>query len=73
MLAVRSANLMDLAVGLPCDAGRIDMRYQWISRVLMNSLIDPDGVMAPFAREVLSRLASDRQPIWGIRIDFERS
>ena len=36
MLDVRSANLMDLAAGLPRDADRIDMRYQWISRVLMN-------------------------------------
>ncbi len=63
MLAVRSANLMDLAAGLPRDAERIDMRYQWISRVLMNPLIDPDQVMAPFAREVLFRLAGEDQPL----------
>jgi hypothetical protein len=63
MLDVRSANLMDLAAGLPREADRIDMRYQWIARVLMNPLIEPDVVMAPFAREVLSRLASDGQPI----------
>ena len=63
MLDVRSANLMDLAAGLPRDADRIDMRYQWISRVLMNPLIDPDGVMAPFAREVLCRLAGEDQPL----------
>jgi hypothetical protein len=60
---VRSANLMDLAAGLPRDADRIDMRYQWISRVLMNPLIDPDAVMAPFAREVLCRLAGEDQPL----------
>jgi hypothetical protein len=63
MLDVRSANLMDLAAGLPREAGRIDMRYQWISRVLMNPLIDPDVVMAPFAREVLSRQAADGHPL----------
>ena len=63
MLNVRSANLMDLAAGLPRDAERIDMRYQWISRVLMNPLIDPDAVMAPFAREVLCRLAGEDQPL----------
>jgi hypothetical protein len=39
------------------------MRYQWISRVLMNPLIDPDAVMAPFAREVLCRLAGEDQPL----------
>src|SRR4051794_15032248 len=63
MLDVRSANLMDLAAGLPRDADRIDMRYQWISRVLMNPLINPDAVMAPFAREVLCRLAGEDQPL----------
>jgi hypothetical protein len=29
----------------------------------MNPLIDPDAVMAPFAREVLSRLAGEDQPL----------
>lgn len=59
MLDVRSANLMDLAAGLPREAERIDMRFQWITRVLMNPLIEPDAVMAPFAREVLARLAAE--------------
>lgn len=39
MLDVRSANLMDLAASLPRQAERLDMRYQWISRVLGNGLI----------------------------------
>ncbi len=55
MLDVRSANLMDLAASLPRAAERLDMRYQWISRLLGNPLIDTDAVMAPFAREVLAR------------------
>jgi hypothetical protein len=63
MLDVRSANLMDLAAGLPRAAERIDMRYQWIARVLMNPLIDPDAVMAPFVGEVLGRLAAQGQPL----------
>lgn len=63
MLDVRSANLMDLAAALPRDADRTDMRYQWISRVLGNALIDPDAVMKPFAREVLARAAADGQPL----------
>ena len=63
MLDVRSANLMDLAAGLPRDAERIDMRYQWIERVLKNPLIDPDAVMAPFAREVLAALAAQGRPL----------
>lgn len=63
MLDVRSANLMDLAAGLPREAERIDMRYQWIERVLKNPLIDPDAVMAPFVREVLCRLAAEGRPL----------
>ena len=57
MLDVRSANLMDLSASLPRDSERIDMRYQWISRLLGNELIDTDRVMAPFAGEVLQRAA----------------
>src|SRR3954454_8578904 len=38
MLDVRSANLMDLAAGLPLEADRTDMRYQWITRLLGNPL-----------------------------------
>lgn len=37
MLKVRSANLMDLAASLPREADRIDMRYQWIARVLQRA------------------------------------
>lgn len=57
MLNVRGANLMELAAALPRSAERIDMRYQWIVRVLANPLIECDAVMAPFAREVLTRAA----------------
>jgi len=57
MLAARSANLMDLAAALPLEADRTDMRYQWIARFLANPLVDTDAVMAPFARQVLERLA----------------
>jgi len=55
MLDVRSANLMDLAAGLPLAADRTDMRYQWITRLLGNSLVISDAVMEPFAREVLDQ------------------
>src|SRR5215211_4333595 len=54
-LDVRDVNLMELAAALPRAAERLDMRYQWISRLLANPLIDTREVMAPFAREVLAR------------------
>ena len=53
MLDVRRGNLMDLSASLPRMTERIDMRYQWISRLLGNERIDTDLVMAPFAAEVL--------------------
>jgi hypothetical protein len=59
MLDVRSANLMDLAASLPRPAERLDMRYQWISRLLGNERVEVDAVMAPYACEVLARLAAD--------------
>ena len=71
MLDVRSANLMDLAAGLPRDADRTGplgnaqryMRYQWIIRLLGNPLVISDAVMEPFAREVLERAAADGEPL----------
>src|SRR3954465_1071278 len=75
MLDVRSANLMDLAASPPRAAApadtrplrraaeRPDMRYQWISRLLGNALIEVDAVMAPYAREVLARLAADGRTV----------
>ena len=63
MLDVRSANLMDLAASLPRDAERIDMRYQYISRLLGNEHIDVDWVMAPFAREVLANAAKGKRKL----------
>jgi hypothetical protein len=54
-LQVRSVNLNELAAAVPRAAERLDMRYQWISRVLGNDLIEVDAVMAPYAREVLAR------------------
>ncbi len=63
MLDVRSANLVDLAAGLPLDSDRTDMRYQWITRLLSNDLVVSDTVMAPFAREVLERTAAGSTPL----------
>ena len=63
MLEVRSANLMDLAGSLPRPAERLDMRYQWIKRLLANDLVASDAVMAPYGREVLARVAASGQSI----------
>src|SRR3954453_10906662 len=63
MLDVRGANLMDLAASLPRAAERPDMRYQWISRLLGNQLIDADAVMAPYGRELLARLAAEGRTV----------
>ena len=57
-LDVRDVNLMELAAALPRAAGRLDMRYQWISRLLANPLIDTGEVIAPFACDVLARASA---------------
>jgi hypothetical protein len=63
MLDVRSANLMDLSASLPRASERIDMRYQYVSRLLGNEHIDTDWVMAPFAREVLEKASASGKRI----------
>jgi Transposase DDE domain len=63
MLDVRSANLMDLAAGLPLEADRTDMRYQWITRLLGNPLVLSDEIMEPFAREVLEQAVGETKPV----------
>lgn len=63
LLDVRSANLMDLSASLPRACERLDMRYQWISRLLGNELIDVGWVMAPYAREVLRRASEGGQAL----------
>src|SRR3982750_4428800 len=63
-LDVRSVNLMELAAAVPRAAERLDMRYQWISRLLGDARIDVEAVMAPYAREVLARAcAGSRAPL----------
>src|SRR5690242_21125580 len=63
MLDVRSANLMDLAAGLPLAADRTDMRYQWITRLLGNPLVVSDEIMEPFARAVLEQAVARGGPL----------
>ena len=63
ILDVRSANLMDLAASLPRSPDRLDMRYQWISRLLGNDLIEVDAVMAPYGRDVVARVSASGQRI----------
>ena len=56
-------NLMDLAACLPRSAERLDTRYQWIKRLLANARVVSDAVMAPYGREVLTRLSARHQRI----------
>src|SRR4051794_31459514 len=63
MLDARSANLMDLAASLPRAAERLDMRHQWIGRLLDDRLIEADAVTARYAREVPARLAADGRTV----------
>lgn len=63
MLHVRSANLVEMASGLPRQSDRWDMGYQWIARFLANGLVSCDAVMQPFACEILARLAETGDPV----------
>jgi len=56
-----SASLMSLTAALPRPSDRIDMRYQWMVRVLANLLIECGAVMLPFAREVLGQAQAEAE------------
>ena len=61
MVEVRSANLMDLAASLPRATERVDMRYQWIERLLSNDLVEIDMVMAPYVKAAVARIGATGQ------------
>jgi len=63
MLQGRSANLMDVAACLPRPAERLDSRSQWIKRFLANTPGVSEAVMAPYGREVLTRLSAQGQTV----------
>lgn len=63
MLHIRSANLVELAAGLPRDSDRLDMGYQWISRFLENDRVCCDAVMQPFAADILARVGQSGEAI----------
>ncbi len=63
MLDVRSANLMDLAASLPRATGRVDMRYQWIERLLANARVDVDWVMAPYVGAAVAEISATGQTL----------
>src|SRR3954463_12132494 len=72
MLEARSANLMDLAAALPRPTERLDMRYQWIERLLANPRLEGDAVRAPSARGRLARAAASGQRL-GLILDQTRA
>ncbi len=63
MLETRSANLMELAASLPREIGSKDHRYQYISRLLGNTKISCEDVMAAYAGEIFARLVAQGQTI----------
>jgi hypothetical protein len=63
MLDVRSGNLMELAAGLPREIAAAEHRYQYIERQLKNAAIVPNAVIAPYALEVITRLAANGRTV----------
>lgn len=57
LLHLRTVNTSEIAAGLPRKAERMDMRYQWLLRVLKNPHIDQHEIMAAYGKEVLINLS----------------
>src|ERR1051325_4972013 len=62
MLHVRSANLVELAAGLPLKSDGGYMGYQGISGFLPNGLVCGDDVWAPSAGEIRGWLPGRGEP-----------
>lgn len=56
ILHLKTVNTSEIAAGLPRQAERMDMRYQWLLRLLDNQHIEPQKVMAPYGKELLKRI-----------------
>jgi hypothetical protein len=56
ILNCRTVNTSEIAAALPRQAERMDMRYQWLLRLLDNDHIVPMEVMKPYACEILEKL-----------------
>lgn len=63
MLEVRSPTIPDLAAGLPRLIRQDEDRSQYVERLLGNTKIGVDAVMAAYAREVLTGLASSGRAV----------
>lgn len=56
ILHLQTVNTSVIAAGLPRRAERMDMRYQWLLRLLDNDHIAPSEIMKPYALEILSQI-----------------
>lgn len=63
MLHARTANTMDLAAHLPLKTKRQDMRFQWISRFLSNSLVNCREIMKKIVPPLLKQLVENGKTI----------
>jgi hypothetical protein len=63
MLHARTANTMNLATHLPLKTRRQDMRFQWISRFLSNSLVNCREIMNKIIPPLLKQLAENGETI----------
>jgi len=63
MLDARTANTNELAATLPLTTPRLDMRNQWIARLLHNPLLNSYKTIEPFARQLFHNLVESGKTI----------
>jgi hypothetical protein len=63
IIEARTPNTVEVATLLPPEVERLDLREQWLRRLLKNPLIDSMEVMEPFGRQVLREAASKGQTV----------
>ena len=63
ILEARTANTMMIASFLPLESERLDMRAQWLTRLLGNSFLESSCILEPWARQLITQASSKGQTI----------
>jgi hypothetical protein len=63
IMEAQTANTQEIANRLPLDLDRLDMREQWLRRLLNSNQMVPNEIMEPFARQILRESSENGQVI----------
>lgn len=61
IMEAQTANTQEIANRLPLDLDRLDMREQWLRRLLSSDQVVPEEIMEPYVRQILRESSENGQ------------